>query len=215
MINHQAIEKENMNRLKFSRAYLSGPMDRTSSKTGKTWRRRIGWWLQNELQVIIYDPYDKPLHPISSVSHLESKQAFSKFNRYVQDNDITSAKQMMKPIVSVDLRMVDIVDFIIAYFDLEAKPCGTLDEIITGSNQNKPVLLMCPQGIDAIYRWLWGRLKPELFFDNWGKLKDYLLHIAFDPDESIDCLDRWKFFDTEAKILQIINQDYTLIKKHQ
>ena len=38
--------------------------------------------------------------------------------------------QRMKEIVHMDLRMVDVSDFVIVYLDMDARPFGTIHELI-------------------------------------------------------------------------------------
>lgn len=196
------------NRLKYSLAYLVGPMEH-DREAGKNWRIMLAEWLLKEIQVISFDPYHKPLHSIHKEA-LEDENNYQRALDAITKLDKEMARAYTKPIVHTDLRIVDRVDFIVAYLDVDNNPCGTYDEIFTASNQNKPVIINCPQGVRKVPRWMWGRLRPELFFDEWESIKKYLLHIAFDEDEKIDCIDRWKFFDLEKKILEIVCQNYIL-----
>lgn len=200
-----------MNRLKFAQAYLVGPMEH-DREAGKDWRIMFGEWLLNRVQVLSYDPYHKPLHSIHWEA-LEDEDNYKQAVEAIEQLDRIAAKKFTKPVVHTDLRIVDHVDFVVAYLDVERYPCGTWDEMFTGDNQNKPVIINCPQGIRKVPRWCWGRLEPELFFDRWEPIKEYLEHIAFAPDSEIDCLDRWKFFDLESKILDIVRQEYDLVPK--
>ena len=102
-----------------------------------------------------------------------------------------------KPIVHTDLRIVDNADAIICNLDVEKRPCGTYDETFTAADQNKPIVVYCPTGLGDIPDWMWGRIPHELFFDSWQAVMDYLDHIDKDPDEDINLLNRWKFFDWE------------------
>ena len=194
-------------RLKFSKAYLVGPMDRcVDKKQSKQWRIDLSEWLIEKIGVIPLDPYNKPLHSIHT-REFENEEHVELRKNAIQNLRRQSAKDLMKPIVSIDLRMVDHSDFLIAYLDIDSSICGTFDEMFTATDQNKPVIVMCPQGVSKIYDWLWGRLRPELFFDNWDSVKTYLWHIACDANASIDCLDRWKFFDLEKVIARIIKKN--------
>ncbi len=197
------------NRLKFSRAYLVGPMDH-DRESGRQWREDLSQWLLEKLQVIVFDPYNKPLHDIHR-DGLEDDDNYFYRELALETERWELMREYMKPVVATDLRMVDNVDFLIVNLDIEKHPCGTFDECFTADNQNKPVIIYCPQGKSKIYHWLWGRLKPELFFDDWDDVKAYLEHVAFAPDDEIDCLDRWKFFDIENLILDVVKQEYLLL----
>lgn len=201
------------NRLKFSRCYMIGPMDH-NREAGRGWRIELGDWLRHKLQVIPIDPYHKPLHNIHKGA-LEDDDNYIKRKQAIVDGQLHLAKELTKPVVSTDLRIVDHAEFIVCYLDIDNRPCGTFDELFMATGQNKPCIVMCPQGIHKIYDWLYGRLKVQLFFDDWGEVKEYLEHIAFDPDEEIDLLDRWKFFDLEKEIVDIIKQDNVVLSKEE
>ena len=48
---------------------------------------------------------------------------------------------LMKTIRSVDLRLVDISDFLIVSLDLNTHPCGTYEEIFLANRQKKPIII--------------------------------------------------------------------------
>lgn len=183
------------------RCYLVGPMDH-DRESGREWREEMADWLITR-GVIPFDPYNKPVHALH-MDGLEDDDCYDA-RRIAQNNgDWETVSEIMKPIVSIDLRMVDHADFIICNLDVEKRPCGTYDEIFMAAGQRKPVIIMCPQGKEAISPWLYGRLKHQLFFESWGDVRNYLDHI--NSDEDIDTLNRWKFFDVEGMVLEILAQ---------
>jgi hypothetical protein len=192
------------NKLKYSKAYLVGPMDH-DREAGKDWRITMADWLVEELGVIPFDPYNKPLHRMHTMG-LEDDDNYQLRKAAIARDDRAEARRLTKPIVSTDLRIVDHADFLVVNFDVDSHPGGTIDEMVTAANQNKPVIVMCPQGVNRIYDWFWGRLRPEIFFDSWNDVKEYLKHIAF--DDEVDDLGKWKFFDIEDTILSIVSRDY-------
>ena len=176
-------------RLFLSRCYLIGPMD-FNREAGIAWRLEISPWLFNR-GIIPLDPYNKPLYAEDHEA-LENDDNFQARREAKERGDWQAVRDFMKPIVACDLRMVDEGSFFICYLDLLNKPCGTYDELFMAANQNKPIIVMCPQGIKEIPDWLFGRLKWQMFFDDWNDVKEYIRHI--DEDDNIETLNRWKFF---------------------
>lgn len=186
-----------------------GPMDH-DREAGKQWRIDMAAFLKYELKVIPVDPYHKPVMSMQD-SFLESEDAHIERREAIERGDRGRVKELMTPIVASDLRIVDRCDFGIVYLDLDKRPCGSYDEIFTMSNQRKPVIVMCPQGVSKIPPWLYGRLRPELFFDDWTTVKLYLHHINSSPFEDIETMKKWKFFDFEPLIMEILE----IIKKEE
>jgi len=54
----------------------------------------------------------------------------------------------MKQIRPVDLRMVDICDFLVVNLDLQVHACGTYEELFWANRMKKPVLIRIEQGIE-------------------------------------------------------------------
>ena len=132
-------------------------------ESGKEWRLHISAWLRYR-NIIPFDPYNKP---VSDEEGLENDDAYDEIKTAKSNKDWHKVRELVKPIVSIDLRLVDHADFLIVNYDVEKRPCGTIDEIVTACNQNKPVLLYCPQGIGEIHNWMFGRIPIEFMFDNW------------------------------------------------
>lgn len=168
------------------RVYLSGPMDRCP-QGGKKWREQITPKLQN-FGLVVVDPCNKPINLDSELIEnrdyranlLETKQ-YGKF-----------AKEI-KTLRVIDLRCVDIVDFLIVNFDVSQQMCGTLEEIFLANRQKKPVLLYCPQGIKKIYHWMWGVLPYQHFFEAWDSLFDYISDV--NVGKNTEHFKRWIWFD--------------------
>lgn len=195
------------NRLKLMRIYLVGPMD-FDREAGKPWRIELTKWLKSRRALPI-DPYHKPMLAIHEDA-MESDDGYERRKKAMATLPMTqeardTVRDVMKPVVHTDLRIVDHSDALVVNLDVDRRPCGTFDEMFTADNQNKPVIVYCPQGVQAIHDWCWGRLKPELFFDDWVNVKEYLRHI--DEDDDIDLLGRWKFFDFEPLIREVLEMN--------
>src|SRR5210317_2467974 len=100
-----------MNRLKKQRVYLVGAMDRVADR-GIGWREDITPYLEN-LGVTVYNPLKKPID-----IGKEDDESFLKKIEYRTAKDYDKLSEMMKMIRNVDLRLVDISDFIIVNLNL-------------------------------------------------------------------------------------------------
>ena len=128
-----------MNNLNNMRTYLVGAMDRVKDG-GVEWRELITPWLEG-MGIIVLNPCDKPIdvgvedeNTRADIEYLKSTGQFNK------------VKEKYSVIRTLDLRCVDISDFIIASIDTDVHACGTYEEITTANRQKKPILVWCKQG---------------------------------------------------------------------
>ena len=149
-----------MNKLRNQRAYLAGAMDRVPDR-GVGWRNYITPFLE-ELGVQVFNPLQKPTN-IAQEDEIvaQHKRLLKKEGRY----DELSA--LMKEIRSVDLRMVDVSDFLVVNLDLQTHQCGTLEEIFWANRQKKPILIHMEQGKSNAPDWLFGTIPHEYLFSSW------------------------------------------------
>ena len=98
---------------------------------------------------------------------------------------------------TLDLRCVDISDFIIASIDTDVHACGTYEEIAVANSQKKPVLIWCQQGKQKAPNWLFFMLPHQHIFGSLDGLLEYLLNV--DTGRDIKHYKRWFFFD-QAKM---------------
>jgi nucleoside 2-deoxyribosyltransferase len=176
------------NRLKYQRVYLAGAMDRVSDR-GNGWRDNITPFLQ-DLEVVVFNPIKKPtsIGAEDAETH-KHKTELKKYQKYEE------LSQLMKTIRSVDLRLVDISDFLIVNLDLDIHPCGTYEEIFWANRQKKPIIVHMVQGKQSAPDWLFGTIPHEMIFSSWEAVKTYLLHIHNDVD--IRRFNRWYFFNCQ------------------
>lgn len=186
-----------MNRLNGTMVYCVGPIDDVKDR-GIGWRQSITPFLHS-LGVKVLDPCNKAIDKGIEVGDARNRREEIK-KQLDQTNDIDTQlflmkemQQIMKPIVSVDLRMVDLSDFVILYIDRDAHMCGSYWEAAHSAIQRKPVIVCCKQGLGMIPDWCYGILKYEMFFTTLKEVKDYLSHV--NTDILVDDLNRWKFFD--------------------
>lgn len=69
-------------------------------------------------------------------------------------------------IVESDLAMLRQCQGMIAYLPADSVTFGTTHEIVYALENNIPVVLVMPEGISRVSRWLWGILGPNRLFDN-------------------------------------------------
>lgn len=174
-----------MNRLKNQRAYLAGPIDRCKDN-GKTWRQNLTPFL-NSMGVTVLNPMMKPIN-----IGREDTEARSYRNKLKSSENYDELSYMMKQIRNVDLRMVDISDFLIVNLDLDIHPCGTLEEIFLANREKKPIIIHMEQGKSKTPDWLFGTLPHQLIFSSWEEVKDYLGYV--NENSVIETYNRWYFF---------------------
>lgn len=185
-VNHKATK----NRLEDTRCYLAGAMEKDKSN-GVEWRQTIQTSLVS-LGIHWFDPTDKPTE--TGRENIGTKQELFDTR---EAGDYDTAHDRMKVIRCVDLRMVDISDFLIVNLDPDIPTFGTHEEISNANRQKKPVIIRIVGGKKKTPLWLLGMLPHQLIFSTWEEIHNYLRHIAHDP--IIDRLNRWYFFDSRVK----------------
>ena len=180
-------------RLYGSRVYLSGAMERALD-VGEGWRNRITPYL-DRLGIVVLNPCKKPIDMVFKIEDREYREGLR------MDGDFETLNKEVRILRAVDLRLVDISDFLIVYLDNEVSSCGTWEEIVTANRQKKPVLIHCKQGKERIPDWLWGMLPHQFIFGSWDDLFEYLRQVNI-ADE-IDNMRRWMFFDYSSMVPKI------------
>jgi len=175
-----------MNRLAYTRAYLCGAMDRVAD-AGVEWRRRLRQ-KHDDLNIVWLDPTDKPID--IGVEDDESRARRREAKAHGRFDEVT---REIYPIRRVDLRMVDISDWLAVNIDLDVHATGTYEEVFLANRQKKPILARVEQGKRNAPDWLFATIPHQLIFDDWEAIGDYIGHIAHDP--VIETLGRWVFFD--------------------
>lgn len=174
------------NRLKGQRVYLAGAMDRVKDR-GAGWRTNITPFLE-KMGIIVFNPLNKP----GNIG-LEDDETHRIKKEIKEKKDYDALSSLMKTIRAIDLRLVDISDFIIVNLDLNTHPCGTLEEIFLANRSKKPIIVHIEQGKENTPDWLFGTLPHKMFFSNWNEVESYLKHINSDDD--INHENRWRFFN--------------------
>lgn len=180
-----------MNKLRNMRGYLGGAMENAPG-TGVDWRVE---WKQHDWGVVWLDPCDKPIDiGIEDVENHERRKELKKNSNF----DIVAKE--MRLIRCVDLRMVDISDFLIFNIDVDIHTCGTYEEITTANRQKKPIICRIKQGKAGTPDWLLGVIPHKMIFSNWLGVESYLHGINNGHDART--FNRWMFFDFHGDTLR-------------
>lgn len=154
--------------------YLAGPMEYVQD-SGVSWRedlekilKSVGFSEKN-----ILNPTNKPRVDGS----LPLSQEVALTNSYRENKDWDGLHLLMKRIMTVDLRLVDHSDIVIAWAPSKYRMTGTIHEIISARNQKKPVILVCGSGIEAVSSWLIGLVGPWRIFSSNQKAIEYIQSI--------------------------------------
>jgi len=169
-------------------------MDATKDR-GEGWRNRISPFLER-LGIIVLNPCDKPIELAT-----EDDNSVERRKEYKRIGNYDSLAEEMHAIRVVDLRLVDIADFLIVNLDMDIPACGTYEEIGWANRMKMPVLLRCAQGLNHIPYWIWGMLPKENLFGTWRDMKLYLRYIH--TEDEVETLRRWVFFDYTQMIPKV------------
>ena len=174
------------NRLKNTRVYLCGAMDRVADG-GVEWRDWITPMLE-EFGCVVYNPCKKPfILNENTIEDIKSRRLRSELKKAGKYQEV---REIMREVRNSDLRMVDYSDFIIVHLDTDVHACGTYEEIAVAGRSKKPVLVICKQGVSNIPDWLFAQIEPEMFFATFYDVLAYL--------KKIDDIDippkRWYFY---------------------
>lgn len=161
MTNHSKLEKTLSGRsealrggdiLSHASVYLSGPMDFVASREEEKrngWRTRISQFL-DQYGTRVFDPWEKP--QVVGMPHYGKEDEFTVNKRDAwhydgKEGDRTRAELAAEfwPTLHIDLRMVDVSDFVIAYCPTNVYSVGTVHEIVVACTQHKPVLFVSPK----------------------------------------------------------------------
>ena len=168
------------------RTYVAGAMDRVADG-GVGWRNRISPMLKS-MGVTVLNPCDKPVEV-----GIEDSQTRGEIERLKSSRQYDKIRKTYGVIRTLDLRCVDISDFIIASIDINVHACGTYEEVSVANSQKKPVLIWCQQGKENAPNWLFFMLPHQHIFGSLDELLEYLANVHSGRDHNH--YKRWFFFD--------------------
>lgn len=176
--------------LQGKRCYLAGAIENDTAAM-HTWREALKTRLQ-DLGIVWMDPCNKPIAIGRETS--ETQQELRKARAL---GDVEFVQEQMELIRAIDLRMIDVSDFVVVEFDKTKTTYGTHEELCRASQQNKPVIVHLDKGKKEAPFWWFAELDPELFFSTWLGVDKYLRFIdALHPESLHIGGHRWILFDT-------------------
>ena len=137
------------NILEGTRVYLSGPMDFVGSRVIEKF---LGWRsiltpILKALGITVLDPWNKPAikghKNYGQEGTIYSKVEYEK-DFWTNNNTRARFETDFWETVHIDLRMVDLADFIISFVPTNIYSVGTVHETINARQQIKPVLMISP-----------------------------------------------------------------------
>lgn len=155
------------NNLQHTLVYLSGPMD-FAADHGVGWRNEFKERTKH-LQLKALDPCSKPGGIGSEVD--QEKDYAINLKKTGRFDELT---KFAKKIRRIDLRLVDLCDFVVVYIDKTVPMCGTWDELFIAERQKKPVLVIYKQGKKEAPLWLFAAVNHKFIFDDMDSLIKYL-----------------------------------------
>jgi len=175
-----------MNRLQGMRGYLGGRRV-IKEKMGVEWRQRLIDETKH-LGILWLDPTNKPID--IGIEDIENHEIRKKLKREGRFDEVANT---MKIVRCVDLRMVDVSDFLVVNLDIKVHTSGTYEELYLANRQKKPIILHVKQGKELCPDWLLATLPHQMVFGLWNEVIGYLEHI--NDDSIIEHRKRWYFFN--------------------
>jgi nucleoside 2-deoxyribosyltransferase len=148
--------------------YLCGPLH-ACHDDGAGWRDKITPRLL-KYGLTVEDPTKKTVDGVGEVGDDKAR-----FQQLLKEKRFDDAKEAFWPIVRKDLRCVDKADFLIFYYDASIPTVGTWHELVTASNQKKPILLVYDETqLEKFNIWVLTFIKSGCIFSNWEDMFEYL-----------------------------------------
>jgi hypothetical protein len=177
-----------MNRLSHTRCYLAGAIENDCSGfTG--WRNKVKNDL-SDLNIQWLDPADKPI-----AIGKETEQTFLSLRHDRESGNFTNLSFCVDLIRKIDLRMVDISDFMIVNIDPQIPTFGTHEEIYRAVGQGKPVLVRTEGGRSKAPFWWFSMLDINCLYGTWDEVYDHLRWVAKSRSVKFSDNSSWIFFD--------------------
>jgi hypothetical protein len=136
------------------KVYLSSPYEH--DRANARWKTRVTRFMQKCLddRVTVIDPCPDACDEKPLIDEMKANE------------DWLGMYSFCANIVEGDLAMLNSCQGMIAYLPYGAKTFGTTHEIIHALQNQIPIVLVMPEGIDKVSHWLWGILGPNRIFDN-------------------------------------------------
>ena len=179
-----------MSNLKGSRCYLAGAIENDLHPL-HGWRNELKDRLR-DLGIMWMDPCDKPI-----AIGRETEKTQAEMRKARENGHIDYVKKQMTLIQAIDLRMVDVSDFMVFNYSEAVITTGTHQELARASEQHKPIIARIEGGRKKAPFWWYAELQPDLFCSDWDEVEEYLRSAdAIHPDLLHTWSNnRWLLFD--------------------
>ncbi len=137
----------------FINVYLSSPYehDRANTEWKNVARKAM---IDLDVRIVTIDPCPDTCDETDFINNL------------TDSGDWLGMYSFCSNFVESDLGIVERCQGMISYLPCDAKTFGTTHEMIYALQNNIPVVMIMPEGIDKVSHWLWGILGPNRIFDN-------------------------------------------------
>jgi hypothetical protein len=179
------------NRLYGMRAYLCGSIE-NANDGGNGWRDTITPELE-DIGVCVFNPCKKEDYIDKG---FEGEDAHTYRQNLLKEEKYQEVAKEMKLLRVIDMRMVDLSDFIIAHINPDIHLTGTYEELFWANRGKKPILVVVEQGLEKVPPWLWGTLPTAHFYPSFNSLLSYLNYVDTNLEDPPH-LKRWTFFEYE------------------
>jgi nucleoside 2-deoxyribosyltransferase len=167
---------QSMNNLKGARCYLAGAIEHDLAGMC-SWRNQLKERL-HDLGIVWMDPCDKPIAVGRETEETQAEMAKARADGYT-----AYVEKQMKLIQAIDLRMVDVSDFVVFDYSDSRVTTGTHEELARAASQNKPIVARIEGGKQKAPFWWFAELQPDLFCATWDEVEEYLRFAdAIHPD---------------------------------
>lgn len=152
-----------MGKLDRTWGYLSGGIENAKDH-GVNWRRHMIQLVHNAgLDIWLVDPTDKP-EELGINEEQEYQSNLQKTGKFRELQAFVSEYRRL------DIRSVDLSDFLVVVIDPTIPQWGTADETYFAESQHKPTFFICEGGLYRLPKWLFDVIDP---IDEDGKTNVY------------------------------------------
>jgi hypothetical protein len=166
-------------------------MERKDDK-GREWRDNVKRNLKH-LHIFWLDPTRKPCS-----MGKETAKVHAQLDEDRKEGRSHCVRRVIQPARRIDLRMVDICDFLIVNLDPALPTFGTHEEVLRAVAQNKPVLVHL-QSDGELPFWWYDVVNLDTVFHRWIDLYAYLHSVSACKQSTDEIMQvthySWLFFD--------------------
>jgi hypothetical protein len=155
-------------------------------------RKDLRKFLEITFGCIFFDHYNKPF--INSME--ETPQYSEHLNELRNAGNLNAVHEFGKQHRLDDLRIIDLVDFVIVHINPKIPTFGTIEELATANRMKKPIYILFDCKPEETPFWLTWMINPKYFYYDLLELKEELRKI--NSGENIDN-DRWHLLKEEYK----------------